>query len=132
MGIKQTNAGSVKEGDTILVEGAPCRVSSVSKSKPGKHGSAKARIVAVGIIDGKKRDIVLPGHERMDVPIIEKKSAQVLSISGNQANVMDMETYETFDLEIPDELKGQVKDGVQVLYWQIMESKLMKQVKEAQ
>jgi translation initiation factor 5A len=132
MSIKQTNAGSIKEGDTILIEGAPCRVSSVSKSKPGKHGSAKARIVAVGIIDGKKRDSVMPGHERVDVPLIEKKSAQVLSVSSDKANVMDMETYETFDLDIPAELKAEVKDGVQVLYWQIMDSKLLKQVKDAQ
>jgi translation initiation factor 5A len=129
MSVKQTSAGNVKEGDTILIEGAPCRVSSVSKSKPGKHGSAKARIVAIGIIDNKKRDVVMPGHERIDIPLIEKKTAQVLSILNNEANVMDMETYETFDITIPDELNGKVQSGAQVLYWQIMEHRLLKQVK---
>ncbi len=130
--LKQTTASSVKEGDTILVEGHPCRVVSTQKSKPGKHGAAKARIVAVGIIDQKKRDLVMPGSERIDVPLIEKKSAQVLSITNSVANVMDMETYETFDLLIPEELQGQVRDGVQVLYWTIMDQKLMKQVKGAE
>ena len=129
MGVSQKTAGTVKEGDTIVLDGAPCRVSSVSKSKPGKHGAAKARIVAVGIIDNKKRDVVKPGHERVEVPMIEKKTAQVLSISGDRANVMDMESYETFDLDVPDELKGQVKDGSQVLYWVLMGHKMMKQVK---
>ena len=129
MSVKQTSATQVKEGDTILLDNAPCKVMSVQKSKPGKHGAAKCRIVAVGIIDDKKRDVVMPGHERVDVPIVEKKSAQVLSITGENANIMDMETYETFDLKIPEDLKEDVKEGVQILYWIIMGSKMMKQVK---
>ena len=129
MAEKQTTAGGVKDGDTILLDNAPCRVVSVSRSKPGKHGAAKARIVAMGILDGKKRDVVMPGHERLEVPIIQKKSAQILSVTGNSANVMDMETFETFDLEIPEELRGKVKGGVQVLYWIIMDAKIMKQIK---
>ena len=132
MGIKQTNASNVHEGDTIMLDGAPCRVMSVSKSKPGKHGAAKARIVGIGILDEKKRDLVMPGSDRIDVPLIEKKGAQVLSIIENKANVMDTETYETFDLTIPEELKGKVKDGMQVLYWEIMGSKMMKQIKGEQ
>ncbi|HLD34003.1 MAG TPA: translation initiation factor IF-5A [Candidatus Nanoarchaeia archaeon] len=129
MAEKQTTAGGVKDGDTILLEGQPCRVANVSRSKPGKHGAAKARIVAIGIIDGKKRDVVMPGHERLEVPIIQKKSAQVLSVAGNSANVMDMESFETFDLEIPEELRGKVTQGVHILYWIIMEAKMMKQIK---
>jgi len=129
MGVTQKTAGNVKEGDTILLDGAPCRAVSVSRSKPGKHGAAKARIVAMGIIDNKKRDVVMPGSERIDVPLIEKKTAQILSVSDNMANVMDMESYETFDLEIPEELKGDIKDGIQVLYWLIIGHKIMKQVK---
>src|SRR3989338_7023603 len=121
MGVKQTNASTVQEGDTIMLDDAPCRVMSVSKSKPGKHGAAKARIVGVGILDGKKRDKVMPGSDRVDVPLTE-----------NKANVMDTETYETFDLEIPEELRGKVKDGMQVLYWEIMGSKMMKQIKGEQ
>ncbi len=129
MTLRQVNAGTVKEGDTILIDGAPCKVMSVQKSKPGKHGASKARIVGIGIFDDKKRDVVMPGAERVDVPLVEKRSAQVLSISGDTANVMDMETYEAFDMKIPEELKATVKDGIQVLYWVILEQKLMKQVK---
>lgn len=130
MSTKQVAASTVKEGDTILLDNAPCKVVSVQKSKPGKHGSAKARIVGVGVIDGKKRDMVMPGHETINVPIVEKKSAQVLSVTNDVANVMDMETYETFDLPIPDELKGKVRDGVQILYWILMDHKMLKQIKE--
>ena len=42
---------------------------------------------------------------------------------------MDMESYETFDLDIPDELKSEVKEGSEILYWIIVDDKVMKQVK---
>ncbi len=126
---KLVSVGSLKKGDTIIIDGAPCRISDTATSRPGKHGHAKVNLMAVGILDGKKRQMVLPGHDKVEAPIIEKKSAQVLSVSGDNANVMDMETYETFDLEIPEELKAEVKSGIEVLYWVLMGTKVMKQVK---
>jgi len=71
----------------------------------------------------------MPASENVEVPIIEKKTAQVLNVNGNMANVMDAETYETFDLEIPEELKPTVTEGAQILYWIILEQKVMKQLK---
>ena len=121
-------AGSLQKGNYVLIDGVACIVSGVQTSRPGKHGHAKCRIEAVGMIDGKKRQTLAPGHENMQCPIIGKKNAQVLSLSGNTANVMDMETYETYDLIIPDELQGQVGDGDVVLYWQIINDKVMKQI----
>ena len=126
---KSVSVGSLKKGDTIIVDEAPCKVTDIATSRPGKHGHAKVNLMAVGILDGKKRNLVMPGHDKVEAPIIGKKNAQVLSISGNTANVMDTETYETFDLEIPEELKGEVREGVEVLYWVIMNAKVIKQVK---
>jgi len=129
MATRVTNAGSLKVGSYIVIDGSASKVSSVSHSKPGKHGSSKCRIVAIGMIDNRRRDVVMPCSASVEVPIIEKKTAQVLSLTDDAANVMDMETYETFDLKIPDDLKGQVKDGGQVLYWIILDDKVMKQVR---
>jgi len=42
---------------------------------------------------------------------------------------MDVSTYETFDLKIPEELKAEVKEGKEVLYWIILNDKIIKQVK---
>ena len=98
-------------------------------SRPGKHGHAKVRLQAVGMLDDKKREIVMPGHDVIDVPIIGKHAAQVLSITDNKANVMDSESFETFDLEIPEELKEICKEGCEIVYWQILDSRVMKQVK---
>jgi len=86
-------------------------------------------LTAVGLLDGKKRNIVMPGHDNIEVPVIGKKNAQVLNISGSTANVMDTETYETFDLNIPEELKDEVKENQVVVYWIILNDKVMKQIK---
>jgi translation initiation factor 5A len=128
MSTKPVSVGSLKKGNYVVIEGAACVVSDTQVSRPGKHGHAKVRLTAVGMVDGKKRVIVLPGHDNIDAPIIEKKFAQVLSINGDMANVMDSETYETFDLKIPEELKGQVVEGCNVLYWIILNEKVMKSV----
>ena len=128
-GTKHVHALNLKKGTYIVMDGLACIVKDTSVSRPGKHGHAKVRIEAVGIVDGKKRQIVMPGHDNVDVPIIDKLNAQVLSISGKVANVMDMESYETFDIEIPEELQKDVKEGVVVLYWDILGDKVMKQIK---
>jgi len=126
---KSVSVGGLKKGDTIIIDDAPCKITDTATSRPGKHGHAKVNLTAVGILDGKKRQMVLPGHDKVEAPIIEKKSAQILSVSGDKANVMDTETYETFDMDIPEELKGEVTEGKEVLYWTIMGAKVMKQVK---
>ena len=132
MTTKFASASSMKEGSNIVIDGAACRVVSLQISRPGKHGHAKIRLEAVGLIDEKKRVIVMPGHDNVEVPIIEKKSAQVLSIANNVANVMDSETYETFDLVVPEELRGQITEGSNILYWQILGDKVMKRVKPSE
>lgn len=129
METRQTDASSLKDGSYVILDDTPCIVKSIQTSKTGKHGHAKCRIEAIGMVDQRKIIKVMPGHEKVDVPIIEKRSAQVLSVSGDKANVMDSESYETFDIDIPEELKGQVTEGSNVMYWIIMDKRVIKQVK---
>jgi translation initiation factor 5A len=126
---KLVSIGSLKKGSYVVIDGAACTVSDTQVSRPGKHGHAKVRMSAIGILDGRKREIVMPGHDQIESPIIDKRNAQVLSISGGSANVMDSETYETFDMEIPKEMGDEVQEGVTILYWVILDDKVMKQVK---
>jgi len=126
---KVTDVGSLKPGSYVIVDDIACIVKSIQISKPGKHGGTKARIETMGLVDGQKRIIVKPTGDRVEVPIIEKRNAQVLSLHGDMANVMDNETYETFDIKIPEELKGEVIENSQVLYWIILDEKMLKSVK---
>ena len=127
--IKHKNAGSLQKGNYVVMDGVACIVSDVSISRPGKHGHAKVNFSGVGLLDGKKRNMVLPGSDNVEIPIIDKRNAQVLSVHGDSCNVMDSETFESFDLGIPQELSGDVKEGVTVLYWVILGERVMKQVK---
>ncbi len=113
----------------MIIDNAPCKVTETATSKTGKHGHAKVNLMAVGILDGKKRQLVMPAHDKVEVPIIEKKSAQVLSIANNKANVMDTSSYETFEMDIPEDLQGQIKENDEVVYWTVMGMKVIKQKK---
>ncbi|MBI4441096.1 translation initiation factor IF-5A [Candidatus Woesearchaeota archaeon] len=126
---KLVTVGTLKEGNLVILDDQACKIVDVKVSKPGKHGHAKVNLTAVGLLDSKKRNVVMPGHDNIEVPIIDKRSAQVLSITGDVANVMDAETFETFDLKIPEELKGACVEGCNVLYWIIMNERIMKQIK---
>lgn len=129
MSTKVVGAGTIKDGSFIVIDGVACKVMSAETSKSGKHGHAKARIVAVGLLDNKKREIVMPAHDNVDVPVIEKKSAAVLSVTGDMANVMDDETFETFDLKVPEDLASQIVPNCKIVYWTILGERVMKQVK---
>lgn len=128
--VKLVESTSLKSGRYVIFDGVACIVKSIDISRPGKHGHAKCRVEAVSIKDGKKIIKIMPGHDKVQSPIIEKKKAQVLSIVGNKASVMDMESFETFDLDIPEELKSQVVEGVTVLYWILVDDMMIKEVKE--
>jgi len=119
---KPVDVGSVKIGQYIIVEGEPCRIVEYEKSKPGKHGAAKARIVAISVTTGSKKSLISPVDARVDVPMIEKKTGQVLAFVGNNVQLMDMESYETFETPLPEEeeIKTKLAPGVEVEYWQML------------
>jgi translation initiation factor 5A len=126
MAFKFINASAAKPGTSIMIDGVPCMVRSNDISKTGKHGHAKCRIEAVSVIDGKKKVFVTGGHERLEVPMINKKRGQLLSITDGKASVMDLDSYETIELAVPEELKEQLKDGDQVEYWDVEGIKVIK------
>jgi translation initiation factor 5A len=119
---KPVDLGSVKEGSYILIDGEPCRIVEYDKSKPGKHGAAKARVVGIGVFDSVKRSLVSPVSANVEVPLIEKKSGQVVSMTSNTAQLMDLETFETFDVQMPadEEVKAKLASGAEVEYWSVL------------
>ena len=123
---KLIHATQAKTGTTILVDGVACTIKSNDISTSGRHGHAKCRIEAIGIIDGKKKVIAVSGHDRFECPLILKNNGQILSIMGDKASIMDMKSFETLEIPISEELKEQVKDGDQVEYWDVEGVKLIK------
>jgi translation initiation factor 5A len=113
--------GALRVGSYIIIDGEPCRIMNYTKSKPGKHGSAKARIVAIGVFDDAKRTIVKPVSAQVDVPLIEKKTGQVIALLPSAVQLMDLETYAITEAPLPEEeIKSKLASGVEVEYWQIL------------
>ncbi len=118
---KPAELGTLKVGSYVMIENEPCRIVSYTKSKPGKHGSAKARVVAMGVFDGVKRSFVKPRSSQVVVPIIEKRAGQVIALLPSAVQVMDLETYEIFETPMPEEaLKSKLTSGVEVEFWRIL------------
>ena len=118
---EQTEVRSLKQGRYVIIDDEPCTIISISTSKPGKHGSAKARIDAIGIFDAQKRSVVQPVNAKIYVPLVERKSGQILSLSEDVIQLMDLEDYSTFEIEMPAELRGKLEVGKEIAYLESME-----------
>ncbi|BCU71146.1 translation initiation factor IF-5A [Stygiolobus caldivivus] len=129
--IQYTTVGDLKVGSYVVIDGEPCRVVDITKAKTGKHGSAKANVVAIGIFTGQKRTIMAPVDQQVEVPIIEKHVGQILADKGDTVQIMDLESYETFDIERPKEaeLSDKIRPGAEVEYWDVMGRRKIVRVK---
>jgi len=119
---KPVDVGSLRVGGYMVIDGEPCHIVDITKSKPGKHGSAKFRITAVGVFDGSKKSFVKPVDLMAEVPIIDKRMGQVFAVNPTGIQIMDLETYEYFDAPYPqdEELKAKLAPGVEIEYWRIL------------
>lgn len=119
---KPTSVGSLKKGQSIVINGEPYKIVSLEKSKPGKHGSAKARITAIHVFNNTKKSIVSPVNAKIDVPLIEKRTAQVVYMEDDSVQLMDLETYESFFALKPTEkeMLDKLSANVEVEYWNVL------------
>ncbi|WP_123537579.1 translation initiation factor IF-5A [Halosimplex salinum] len=115
MATKQVEVRDLDEGSYVMIDDVACKINAYSTAKPGKHGSAKARVEAEGVFDGKKRNLSQPVDAKIRVPIINRKQGQVVSTSGDEAQVMDLETYDTFTLALPDGVSMAPDDEIEYL-----------------
>ncbi|MDT7891266.1 MAG: translation initiation factor IF-5A [Thermoproteota archaeon] len=129
MSVKIAEAGSIKEGSYIVIEDVPCRVVEVEKSKTGKHGSTKVRIVGVSIIDNTKKVLTVPSDAQVNIPIIDKKFAQVINVGKDTVQLMDLKTYEFYEVSKPQELADKLAAGMEVEVWEVLGYKFISRIK---
>ena len=119
---------TLKVNRYMIIDDEPCKILSISTSKPGKHGEAKARIEAIGVFDGQKRSVVHPVKHKIHVPMIDKRTAQVIALMGENVQLMDLDTYETFEMKVPDDLKGKLNPGGEISYLEALGRKKITRV----
>jgi translation initiation factor 5A len=115
MATKQVEVRDLDEGSYVMIDDVPCTINGYSTAKPGKHGSAKARVEAEGVFDGKKRNLSQPVDAKIRVPIINRKQGQVVSVDGDEAQVMDLETYDTFTIALPEDVDLSPDENIEYL-----------------
>jgi len=118
MSREQKEVRDLQEGNYVMMEDSPCKITAYSTAKPGKHGSAKARIEGKGVFDDKKRSLSQPVDQKVWVPMIERKQGQVVSVDGNDAQIMDLETYETFTMRVPEDESLEPDDEIEYLEYE--------------
>jgi len=118
MARQQTEVRELDEGSYVMIDDTPCKINSYSTAKPGKHGSAKARIEAQGVFDGQKRSLSQPVDAKVWVPIINRKQGQVNYVDGDEAQVMDLENYETFVMRVPSDVDIAAEDQIEFLEYE--------------
>ncbi|MEE8168099.1 MAG: translation initiation factor IF-5A [Candidatus Hydrothermarchaeales archaeon] len=118
MTTKVVEVKELKKGKLVMIDDEPCKIMSIQVAKTGKHGSAKARVEGMGIFDNRKRSFISPVESKTEIPILERKSAQVLALMGKEVQFMDLATYATFELPMPskEEVKGAIIEGAEVEY----------------
>jgi translation initiation factor 5A len=125
MVLKIINATEAKVGTNIMVDGEACTIKKIDISKTGKHGHAKCRIEAVGIISEQKKVFVIPGHDRLEIPMVEKRKGQVLSV-GDKVNLMDLDNFESLEVDCPEEIRNELASNDNVEYWDVEGTKIVK------
>lgn len=131
MSTKVVEVKELKVGKFVTIDGEPCKIVSIQTAKTGKHGSAKARVEGIGILDDQKRSFVSPAEAKIEVPIMERKSAQVLAFMGNVVQLMDLDTYEIFELPkpSPEEIEGTLVEGAEAEYIEVVGKKKIVRVR---
>jgi len=67
------------------------------------------------VFDGKKRSLSQPVDAKVWVPIIERKQGQVVSVDGSDMQVMDLDTYETTTMRVPEEMSVEPDENIEFL-----------------
>ena len=117
-GTTRVEIRTLKVGRYVAIDENAFKILGMSKSKPGKHGSAKARIELEDIFTGQKRSHVGTVTDSINVPMIEKGSAIVTHIQGNEVHAMDNKTYET--LILPTDPDPNLEPGGEIQWMEAM------------
>ena len=140
MSYEPVKIGTIKVGRYVIHpdDNEVYKVLSVDHSKPGKHGSAKARMLLQNAFTSSKKQLISPVDKRINAPTIDKRFAQVTNLSEDSVSLMDNKTYETFETSLPSEEKLKKKllalfkagKGIEVEYWEIMNRKKIQEIRE--
>jgi translation initiation factor 5A len=90
----------LKKGGYVLLEGRPCRVVDIAKSKTGKHGHAKANIAGTDLFTGRRYEAHLPTSHDIEVPFVQREDYALINIDGKHTQLLDLQGNMREDVEL--------------------------------
>tara|TARA_B100000282_G_scaffold226253_1_gene168999 strand:- start:24 stop:410 length:387 start_codon:yes stop_codon:yes gene_type:complete len=118
VGTDRVEIRTLKVGRFCVVDDEAYKILSISKSKPGKHGSAKARLELVSLFSNKKISHVGTVTDNIQVPMIEKGTAMVTHIDGNEVHAMNMRDHSMMILPMEDEMT--IEAGKEIMWMEAL------------
>ena len=117
-GTTRVEIRTLKVGRYCCVDDKAYKINSISKSKPGKHGSAKARLELVDIFTGQKISHVGSVTDSINVPLIEKGTAMVTHLEGVEVHAMNMRDHSMMILPMEDEME--IEAGKEIMWMEAL------------
>lgn len=95
----------------------------------GTHSHTKLVFTVCNIMGKQEKKITLAHNDRVDMVDITKKKATIISISGNDVQIMDIQSYETLDAKVNSSILSSLVEGEEITYInykgiQILEKKM--------
>ena len=118
VGTDRVEIRTLKVGRFCVVDDEAYKILSISKSKPGKHGSATARLELVSLFSNKQISHVGPVTDNIQVPMIEKGTAMVTHIDGNEVHAMNMRDHSMMILPMEDEMT--IEAGKEIMWMEAL------------
>lgn len=93
---------ALRKNGFVVIKGRPCKIVEMSTSKTGKHGHAKAHLVALDLFTGKKLEDLSPSTHNMEVPFVKRSEYQLLDIDDGFLSLMTMDGETKDDVRCPE------------------------------
>lgn len=119
--IQYVSVNDLKIGSFIIINDGACVILEKSVSKTGKHGCAKAHIVARNIFTDKKVECIHSTSEMVKVPIVSRVQYSLLDITDDGVVLLNEHMEEQVGIvkmeasEVCDKLMRLFKEGKQVV-----------------
>jgi translation initiation factor 5A len=69
---------------------------------------------------------------QVHIPLIDKRTGQIISMTDAGIQVMDSETFETIDISlVEDEIKDKIQQGQDVEFWKVMDRTKIMRIKSS-
>lgn len=118
-GTDRVEIRTLKVGRFCVVDDEAYKILAISTSKPGKHGSAKARLDLVSLFSTNKRNYSATVSDKIHVPMIEKGTAVVTHIEGDEVHAMNMRDHSMMILPMEEGLN--IEPGKEIMWMEALD-----------